>query len=42
MNDFATNLMLLCAYLAALLLLFCVAGIVADRYIDKKPWREIL
>jgi len=41
-KHFLSDLMLLCASISALLLLFCVIGILADRFIDKKLWRDIL
>lgn len=40
MTDLLTHIMLLCAWLAGLLLLFCVLGVIADHVIDGKPWRE--
>lgn len=41
MNDFPTNIMLLFA-LMSLFLPVALVGAVLERYIDKKPWREIL
>lgn len=40
MTHFLADVMLLCAWIAGVLLLFCVLGVIADHVIDGKPWRE--
>lgn len=41
MNDFPTTVMLLFAMISAMLLFFCVIGIIGDIIIDKKSWRDL-